>query len=111
MLALNQCRFIKITYTKKTRCAEVAMSSIVIIRLLKTSILLGLCLIVTGHGLIVSSYFTNQFGIKGIITAAACIAIGVLLSLPTKIYLTILLMEAEKRYLKTQQKHLKTKSR
>ena len=67
------------------------MSSIVIIRLLKTSILLGLCLIVTGHGLIVSSYFTNQFGIKGIITAAACIAIGVLLSLPTKIYLTILL--------------------
>ncbi|KPH89559.1 hypothetical protein AMS57_16560 [Pseudoalteromonas undina] len=65
------------------------MSSIVIIRLLKTSILLGLCLIVTGHGLIVSSYFTNQFGIKGIITAAACIAIGVLLSLPTKIYLTI----------------------
>jgi membrane-bound ClpP family serine protease len=67
------------------------MSSIVIIRLLKTSILLGLCLIVTGHGLIVSSYFTNQFGIKGIITAAACIAIGVILSLPTKIYLTILL--------------------
>ncbi len=60
------------------------MSSIVIIRLLKTSILLGLCLIVTGHGLIVSSYFTNQYGIKGIITAAACIAIGVLLSLPTK---------------------------
>jgi len=111
MLALNQCRFIKITYTKKTRCAEVAMSSIVIIRLLKTSILLGLCLIVTGHGLIVSSYFTNQFGIKGIITAAACIAIGVLLSLPTKIYLTILLMEAEKSYLKTQQKHPKTKSR
>ncbi len=54
-------------------------------------IVLGLCLIVTGHGLIVSSYFTNQFGIKGIITAAACIAIGVFLSLPTKIYLTILL--------------------
>ena len=78
------------------------MSSIVMIRLLKTSILLGLCLIVTGHVLIVSSYFTSQYGIKGIITAAACIAIGVFLSLPTKIYLTILLMEAEKRYLKSQ---------
>lgn len=111
MLALNQYRFIKTPYTKKTRCAEAVMSSIVIIRLLKTSILLGLCLIVTGHGLIVSSYFNNQYGIKGIITAAACIAIGVLLSLPTKIYLTILLMEAEKHYLKTQQKHPKTKNR
>ncbi|SJN23287.1 conserved protein of unknown function [Pseudoalteromonas sp. JB197] len=54
----------------------------------------------TGHALIVSSYFTRQHGINGIIIAAACIAIGVLLSLPTKIYLTILLMEAEKRYLK-----------
>ncbi|GEN41596.1 hypothetical protein [Pseudoalteromonas nigrifaciens] len=76
------------------------MSQIIIIRLLKISIILGLCLIVTGHALIVSSYFTRQHGINGIITAAACIAIGVLLSLPTKIYLTILLMEAEKRYLK-----------
>ena len=47
------------------------MSSIVMIRLLKTSILLGLCLIVTGHILIVSSYFTSEYGIKGIITAAA----------------------------------------
>lgn len=76
------------------------MSQIIIIRLLKISIVLGLCLIVTGHALIVSNYFTRQHGINGIIIAAACIAIGVLLSLPTKIYLTILLMEAEKRYLK-----------
>lgn len=74
------------------------MSSIVIIRLLKTSIFFGLCLIVTGHVLIVSNYFTSQFGIKGIITAATCIAIGVILSLPTKIYLTILLMESENRF-------------
>jgi len=74
-----------------------------IIRLLKTSIVFGLCLIVTGHTLIVSSYFTVDYGIKGIILAAACIAIGVLLSLPTKIHLTILLMEAEKRYLKNHQ--------
>jgi len=76
------------------------MSQTMIIRLLKTSIVLGLCLIVTGHALIVSNYFTVDHGIKGIIIAAACIAIGVLLSLPTKIYLTVLLMEAEKRYLK-----------
>ncbi|MEL0641956.1 hypothetical protein V6260_15195 [Pseudoalteromonas aliena] len=76
------------------------MSQIKIIRLLRISIVLGLCLIVTGHTLIVSSYFTVEHGIKGIIIAAACIALGVLLSLPTKIYLTVLLMEAEKRYLK-----------
>ena len=79
---------------------EVTMSQTMIIRLLKTSIMLGLCLIVTGHTLIVSNYFTVKHGIKGIIIAAACIAVGVLLSLPTKIYLTVLLMEAEKRYLK-----------
>lgn len=79
---------------------EVTMSQTMIIRLLKTSIMLGLCLIVTGHTLIVSNYFTVEHGIKGIITTAACIAVGVLLSLPTKIYLTVLLMEAEKRYLK-----------
>lgn len=79
---------------------EVTMSQTMIIRLLKTSIMLGLCLIVTGHTLIVSNYFTVDHGIKGIIIAAACIAVGVLLSLPTKIYLTVLLMEAEKRYLK-----------
>ena len=76
------------------------MSQTMIIRLLKTSIVLGLCLIVTGHTLIVSNYFTVEHDIKGIIIAAACIAVGVLLSLPTKIYLTVLLMEAEKRYLK-----------
>ena len=79
---------------------EVTMSQTMIIRLLKTSIVLGLCLILTGHTLIVSNYFTVEHGIKGIIIAAACIAVGVLLSLPTKIYLTVLLMEAEKRYLK-----------
>jgi len=79
---------------------EVTMSQTMIIRLLKTSIVLGLCLIVTGHTLLVSNYFTVEHGIKGIIIAAACIAAGVLLSLPTKIYLTVLLMEAEKRYLK-----------
>ncbi|MGO3421176.1 hypothetical protein [Pseudoalteromonas sp. HL-AS1] len=76
------------------------MSQTMIIRLLKTSIVLGLCHIVTGHTLIVSNYFTVEHGIKGITIAAACIAVGVLLSLPTKIYLTVLLMEAEKRYLK-----------
>ena len=74
------------------------MSHVTIIRVLKTSIVLGLCLIVTGHTLIISNGFNEQFGVNGIIASAACIAVCILLSLPTKIYLTILLMEAEKRY-------------
>lgn len=82
------------------------MSSILIIRLLKISIVLGLCLIATGHGLIISSYYTTEHGIIGIIIAAACIAIGVILSLPTKIYLTILLMESEKQSPISQQNKL-----
>ncbi len=75
--------YLKPAYTRVT-LSEVTMSQIMIIRLLKTSIVFGLCLIVTGHSLIVSSYFTVNHGIKGIITAAACIAIGCYYHFPLK---------------------------
>lgn len=66
-----------------------------IITVLKVFIVLGICLIATGHYLLVSDLFDEQNSIHGIIISAAFIAIGVLFSLPTKIYLTIVLMNIE----------------
>lgn len=71
------------------------MTEQTVIRILKVFIVLGICLILLGHFLLASNYFTDQHGIAGIIISAACIAIGVLFSLPTKIYLTIVLMKME----------------
>ncbi|MGX1113576.1 polyferredoxin [Pseudoalteromonas sp. MBR-15] len=66
-----------------------------IIRTLKVFIILGICLIILGHSLLASNYLDESLGVHGIMISAACIAVGVLFSLPTKIYLTILLMKLE----------------
>ncbi|RZF91173.1 hypothetical protein EXT42_13805 [Pseudoalteromonas sp. CO302Y] len=71
------------------------MTEQTIIRILKTFIILGICLIVLGHSLLAGNYLGDSMGVHGIMISAACIAVGVLLSLPTKIYLTILLMKIE----------------
>lgn len=71
------------------------MTEQAVIRTLKIFIVLGICLILLGHFLLASNYFTDEHGISGIMISAACIAIGVLFSLPTKIYLTIVLMKME----------------
>ncbi|MGO2012348.1 hypothetical protein [Pseudoalteromonas sp.] len=73
------------------------MSEHAIIRTLKIFIILGISLILLGHFLLASSYLTDEFGITGIIISATCIAVGVLFSLPTKIYLTIMLMKMEEK--------------
>ena len=71
------------------------MTEQTIIRILKTFIILGLCLIILGHSLLAGNYLGDSMGVHGIMISAACIAVGVLFSLPTKIYLTILLMKME----------------
>lgn len=64
------------------------------IKLLKVFIVIGLLLLVTGH-FIISKEWLAHMGPLGFIIGAACIAIGLICSLPTKIYLTILLMKNE----------------
>ena len=64
------------------------------IKLLKVFIVIGLILIVTGH-FIISKEWLAHMGPLGFIIGTACIAIGLICSLPTKIYLTILLMKNE----------------
>ncbi|ALO40701.1 hypothetical protein [Pseudoalteromonas phenolica] len=64
------------------------------IKLLKVFIVIGLILIMAGH-FIISKEWLIHLGPLGFIIGASCIAIGLICSLPTKIYLTILLMKNE----------------
>ncbi|CAM3853506.1 MULTISPECIES: hypothetical protein [Pseudoalteromonas] len=74
---------------------EQSMTEQKIIRVLKIFIALGITLILTGHYLLVSDIFAQQNSIHSIMIGAVFIAVGILCSLPTKIYLTIVLMKME----------------
>ncbi|MFT6925857.1 MAG: hypothetical protein ACJAZP_001449 [Psychromonas sp.] len=63
--------------------------------LLKLSIFIGLGLLLTGIYLHNYSEYIDSLGANGIIISASCIAFGFIFSLPTKMYLTILLVKRE----------------
>ena len=65
-----------------------------VIRLLKILMVSGFSLILLGAYLHVSDY-TKHMGVKGIMLSASCVAVGMILSLPTKMYLTFVLMNRE----------------
>jgi len=71
------------------------MSEEKLIYLLKFSIIIGLCLIILGVYFHNYSDYMASLGIKGIIISAACIAFGLVFSLPTKMYLTFILVKRE----------------
>lgn len=73
----------------------VNMSEDKLITLLKASILVGLCLLVLGIYFHNFSDYMEGLGVKGIIISAACIAFGLVFSLPTKMYLTFILVKRE----------------
>ena len=76
--------------------------------LLKISIGIGLCLILLGIYLHNFSDYMASLGVTGIIISATCFAFGMVFSLPTKLYLTFLLMKREaKQRAKKQEKPLK----
>lgn len=66
------------------------------IRLLQAMMLIGISLILLGHYFIRYAHLPEKWGVSGIIISAMCVAFGIIFSLPTKIYLTILLMRNEK---------------
>ena len=66
-----------------------------LITLLKISIGLGLCLLGLGIYFHNFSDYIESLGVTGIIISAACIALGLVFSLPTKMYLTFLLVKRE----------------
>lgn len=66
-----------------------------LIKLLKISIAIGLSLLALGIYLHNFSYYMESLGVTGIIISAVCIAFGLIFSLPTKMYLTFLLVKRE----------------
>lgn len=62
---------------------------------LKLMMWCGVTLIILGHYLWVGARLPETMGVSGIIIVALCCAFGLILSLPTKIYLTVLLMQYE----------------
>lgn len=71
------------------------MSESALIKLLKIVIVIGLCLLLLGHYFISYANLPQSMGVSGMIISAGCIAIGLILSLPTKMYLTFLLVKRE----------------
>ncbi|GIU24533.1 hypothetical protein [Shewanella sp. MBTL60-007] len=66
-----------------------------LILILKTCICVGLCLILLGLYLHNFSEAVEAMGVRGIIISAVCVAFGMVLSLPTKMYLTFILVKRE----------------
>ncbi|MFT4941737.1 MAG: nitrate reductase gamma subunit [Paraglaciecola sp.] len=68
--------------------------------ILKICITLGILLILLGVYFHNFSETIDEMGVNGIIISAVCIAIGMILSLPTKMYLTFILVkrESEKKH-------------
>lgn len=71
------------------------MSEQRLITLLKISIAIGLCLLLLGIYLHNFNDYIQTLGVTGIIISAACIAFGLIFSLPTKMYLTFILVKQE----------------
>ncbi|MGO1792607.1 MAG: hypothetical protein ACTHY5_04440 [Oceanisphaera sp.] len=65
-----------------------------LLRLLKTLMIIGFSLILLGAYFSFSDY-TQNMGVKGILLSAGCIAVGMAMSLPTKMYLTFVFMNRE----------------
>ncbi len=71
------------------------MSEHTLIKLLKISICLGLTLLILGIYLHNFSSYMESLGVTGIIISAVCIALGLIFSLPTKMFLTFVLVKCE----------------
>ncbi|WJG09532.1 hypothetical protein [Aliiglaciecola sp. LCG003] len=66
-----------------------------IIRLLKVVMSVGILLILLGIYFHLFDPRIAEMGVNGILISSACVAIGTALSLPTKMFITFLLMKHE----------------
>ncbi|HCF79298.1 MAG TPA: hypothetical protein DER52_06430 [Glaciecola sp.] len=71
------------------------MSNKKLILVMKIMMSLGICLILLGVYFHLFSETIEKMGVNGIIISAACVAIGMALSLPTKMFLTFVLIKRE----------------
>lgn len=56
---------------------------------------LGLCLIILGHYLLSYTSVPETHGIKGLVFSGGLMAVGLIMSLPTKMYLTFVWVKGE----------------
>ena len=66
-----------------------------LILLLKIIMIIGLCLIGLGIYFHMYSETMHELGVTGIIISACCVAIGMIMSIPTKMYFTFVLVQRE----------------
>lgn len=66
-----------------------------LITLLKVLMSIGFCLILLGVYFHMFSTTIEEMGVTGMIISACCVAFGMILSLPTKMFLTFVLVKRE----------------
>lgn len=71
------------------------MSNQRLILIMKVMMIFGISLILLGVYFHLFSATIEEMGVNGIIISAACVAIGMALSLPTKMFLTFVLVKRE----------------
>lgn len=71
------------------------MTDKTLITVLKIIMTTGLCLIALGVYFHLYSEAIEQMGVTGMIISACCVAIGMIMSLPTKMFLTFVLVKRE----------------
>ena len=76
------------------------------LKLLKVIMLIGIILIISGHYLLSYSSIPETYGVNGLIFSGALMAFGIILSLPTKMYLTFIFVKNENE-LRAKEKALK----
>lgn len=80
-----------------------------VILILKIVMVSGLLLIMLGIYFHMYSETIEAMGVKGIIISACCIAVGMIMSLPTKMYLTFVLVNYEQDVLDQARKEKREK--
>ncbi len=81
------------------------MTDQTLIRLLKAIMVSGFCLILLGIYFHMYNQTIHEMGVTGIVISACCVAIGMIMSLPTKMYLTFVLVKLEEEIKISQAKH------
>lgn len=71
------------------------MSDHKLILILKVIMSIGITLILLGVYFHLFNHKIEEMGVQGIIISAACVSIGMILSLPTKMFITFLLVKRE----------------
>lgn len=65
------------------------------IKIMKIVMVLGLCLFLLGHYLLTYTSVPETYGIKGLAFSGGLMAVGLIMSLPTKMYLTFVWVKSE----------------